>query len=210
MTRYGQLGWRIAALAAFVGTAALAVILSRAPVRSAANLSSDVTGRLCLSSGLEAWLGLGAAGATSTARTGGPGTHTYLTLEFTNVSDRACSLYGYPEVSAFTDSRVTGGQATRGQIGSAAIRDTSVRPQPVTLAPGATAHSILRVIVTGGIQPVGCAQVTAEALRVTLPRQARSAFVPVHIPVCSKQGHSSLSVQAIQARPGVPGHTMVP
>ena len=83
-------------------------------------------------------------------------------------------------------------------------------PQPVTLAPGATAHSILRVIVTGGTQPVGCAQVTAEALRVTLPRQDRSAFVPVHIPVCSKKGHSSLSVQAIQARPGVPGHPMVP
>ncbi len=136
--------------------------------------------------------------------------HTYYTLEFTNVSDRACSLYGYPEVSAFTDSRVTGGQATRGQIGSAAIRDTSVRPQPVTLAPGATAHSILRVIVTGGTQPVDCAQVTAEALRVTLPRQDRSAFVPVHIPVCSKKGHSSLSVQAIQARPGVPGRAMVP
>ena len=89
MTRYGQIGWRIAALAAFVGTAALAVILSRAPVRSAANLSSDVTGRLCLSSGLEAWLGLGAAGATGTARTGGPGMHIYYTLEFTNVSDRA-------------------------------------------------------------------------------------------------------------------------
>ena len=210
MTRYGQIGWRIAALAAFVGTAALAVILSRAPVRSAANLSSDVTGRLCLSSGLEAWLGLGGAGATSTARTGGPGMHTYYTLEFTNVSDRACRLYGYPEVSAFTNSRVTAGLATRGQIGSAAIRDTSVRPRSVTLAPGATAHSVLRVVVTGGTRPVGCAQVTAEELQVTLPRQDRSAFVPVHIPVCSKKGRSSLSVQAIQARPGVPGHTMVP
>jgi hypothetical protein len=96
MTRYGQIGWRIAALAAFVGTAVLAVILSRAPVRSAANL------------------------------------------------------------------------------------------------------------------PVGCAQVTAGALRVTLPRQDRPVFVPVRIPVCSKKGHSSLSVQAIQARPGVPGHPMVP
>ncbi len=87
-----------------------------------------------------------------------------------------------------------------------AIRDTSVRPKPVMLAPGATAHSVLWVRVTGGTQPVGCAQVTAEELRVTLPRQGRSAFVPVHIPVCSSKGHASLSVQAIQARPGVPGH----
>ena len=106
--------------------------------------------------------------------------------------------------STFTEA------ATRGQIGSAAIRDTSVRPQPVVLAPGATAHSVLRVIVTGGAQPVGCAQVTAEELQVTLPRQIRAAFVPVHIPVCSTTGHASLSVQAIQARPGVPGSTMVP
>ena len=214
MTRYGQIGWRIAAAAAFVGTAALAVILTRAPIRSAAALSSDFIGRACPTSGLEAWLGLGAAGAAGAAGAGGTGMHapdgTYYTLEFTNVSHRACSLYGYPEVSAFTDSRVTGDLATSGQIGSAAIRDTSVRPQPVMLAPGATAHSVLRVIVTSGTQPPGCAQVTAEELRVTLPRQGRSAFVPVHIPVCSKKGHASLSVQAIQARPGVPGYTVVP
>jgi hypothetical protein len=204
----------MAAAAAFVGTAALAIVLSRAPADNGVSLSSELSSRVCSTSGLEAWLGLGGAGAARPGTADPPGAYpareTYYTLEFTNVSDRACRLYGYPEVSAFTDSRVSGGRATRGQIGSAAIRDTSVRPQPVTLAPGATAHSILRVIVTGGTQPVGCAQVTAEALRVTLPRQDRSAFVPVHIPVCSKKGHSSLSVQAIQARPGVPGHTMVP
>jgi hypothetical protein len=51
--------------------------------------------------------------------------------------------------------------------------------------------------------------VTAGELRVTLPRQGRSAFVPVHLPLCSK-GRVSLSVQAIQARPGVPGYTLVP
>ena len=31
MTRYGQIGWRMAAVAAFFGTAALAIALSRAP-----------------------------------------------------------------------------------------------------------------------------------------------------------------------------------
>ena len=108
-------------------------------------------------------------------------------------------------MSAYTDS-----QTTAGQLGSAAIRDTSVRPEPVMLAPGATAHSVLRIEVTGGTQPVGCAQVTAEELRVTLPRQGRSAFVPVHFPVCSGRGHASLSVQAIQARPGVPGYAIMP
>ena len=78
------------------------------------------------------------------------------------------------------------------------------------LAPGATAHSVLRVMVAGGTQPAGCAQVTAEELQVTLPHQGRSAFVPVRIPVCSERGRVSLSVQAIQARPGVPGYPMMP
>jgi hypothetical protein len=50
--------------------------------------------------------------------------------------------------------------------------------------------------------------VTAEELRVMLPRQDRPAFVPVHIPLCSDKRHVSLRVQAIQARPGVPGYTV--
>ena len=56
----------------------------------------------------------------------------------------------------------------------------------------------------------GCAKVTAEELRVALPRQDRPAIVPVHITVCSQKGQVSLSVQAIQARPGVPGYTVAP
>jgi hypothetical protein len=202
MTRYGHIGWRVAAVVvAFVGTAALAVILTRAPDSSQAALPNVV----CPTSGLQTWLGLGpsgTAGAGTDPVTGGAGTqaagNAFYTLEFTNVSHRACRLYGYPEVSAYADS----------QIGSAAIRDTSVRPQPVMLEPGATAHSVLHVAGVGGTRPTACDQVTAEELRVTFPHQGRSAFVPIHIPVCSRKGHVSLSVQAIQARPGIPGYTM--
>jgi Domain of unknown function (DUF4232) len=187
----------MAAVAAFVGTAALAVALTRAPAQDGVSLSSDVSARVCATSGLQAWLGLGATGETGIR----PAQGTYYTLEFTNVSDRACSLFGYPEVSAYLDS-----PKARGPIGSAAARDTSVRPKPVMLAPGATAHAELRVTV----QPASCAKVTAEELRVALPRQDRPAIVPVHITVCSQKGQVSLSVQAIQARPGVPGYTKVP
>ena len=192
MTSYGQIGWRLAAVAAFVGTAALAVALTRAPARDDVSLSSDVSARVCATSGLQAWLGLGTAATTE---------GTYYTLEFTNVSDRACSLFGYPEVSAYRDSPMA-----EGQIGSAAVRDTSVRPKPVMLEPGATAHAVLRV--TASTKPARCVEVTAEELRVALPRQDRPAFVPVHIPLCSEKGHVSLRVQAIQARPGVPGYAV--
>ena len=200
----------MAAIAAFVGTAVLAIGLTRAPASSDASLSYGLPGRACPTSGLEAWLGLGAASAAAAARPGRagppgayPGHETYYTLEFTNVSDRTCSLFGYPEVSAYQDSPVAGGR-----IGGTAIRDTSVRPKPVMLEPGATAHAVLRV--GGDTKPAGCTEVTAGELRITLPRQARPSFVAAHIPVCSQRGHATLSVQAIQARPGIPGHIVTP
>ena len=202
------------AIAAFVGTAVLAIALTRAPASSDASLSYAVSGRACSTSGLEAWLGLGAASAATAARPGSadppgayPGHETYYTLEFTNVSNRTCSLFGYPEVSAYRDSPVAGGPRG-GRLGGTAIRDTSVRPKPVMLEPGATAHAVLRV--AGDTKPAGCAEVTFEELRITLPRQAGPSFVATHIPVCSQRGHASLSVQAIQARPGIPGHSMTP
>jgi hypothetical protein len=210
----------MAAVAAFVGTAVLAIALTRAPVNSGASLSYGLSGRVCPTSGLEAWLGLGAAGGASRASAASgaspgnagppgayPGHETYYTLEFTNVSNRTCSLFGYPEVSAYRDSPAVGGP-TGGRIGGTAIRDTSVRPKPVMLGPGATAHAVLRV--AGATKPAGCAEVTTEELRITLPEQGRPSLVPAHIPVCTQPGHAALSVQAIQARPGIPGRSMTP
>jgi len=204
VTKYGHIAWRVIAVVAFAGTAALAVTLSRAPVSpDHAALSSNLTQSPCATSGLEAWLGLAqTAGSTSVTGAGDrpkPG-GTYYTLEFTNVSARVCSLYGYPDVSAYAGDQVGGIQ-----IGTAAADDTSVRPRPVTLAPGQTAHSVLRVTSTGTFQPTACAQVTAPELRVTLPDQVRPAFVPIHLSVCSRKGPEFLSVQAIQPRPGIPG-----
>jgi uncharacterized protein DUF4232 len=211
MTRYGQIGWRLVAIAAFVGTAVLAIALTRAPAHSDASLSYGVSGPACPTSGLEAWLGLGAASAARPGSADPPGAYpgheTYYTLEFTNVSNRTCSLFGYPEVSAYRDSPAAG-RPIGGPIGGTAIRDTSVRPKPVMLEPGATAHAVLRV--AGDTEPAGCAEVTAEELRITLPRQVRPSFVATHFPVCSQRGHASLSVQAIQARPGIPGYSVTP
>jgi hypothetical protein len=207
VTRYGHIAWRVTAAVAFAGTAALAVALSRAPARpERAALSSNLTNSPCAASGLEAWLGLATTGSASVTGTGtGTGERvepgrTYYTLEFTNVSARACSLYGYPEVSAYAGGRAGGGS----QIGSAATWDTSVRPQPVTLAPGQTAHSVLRVTSTQTFLPTACAQVTASELRVTLPDQVRPSFVPIHVSACSKRGPEFLTVQPIQPRAGIP------
>jgi hypothetical protein len=196
----------VIAMVAFAGTAALAVTLSRVPAPDHAALSSNLTRSACATSGLQAWLGLAATtGSTPVTGTGDrlvPG-GTYYALEFTNVSARSCRLYGWPQVSAYA-----GSQAGGIQIGSAASRDTSVRPQPVMLAPGETAHAVLLVTSTKTFQPTACAQVTASELRVTLPDQVRPAFVPIHVSACSKKGPEFLSVQPIQPRPGIPGRPM--
>ena len=196
VTKYGHIAWRVIAVVAFAGTAALAVTLSRAPVRpDHAALSSNLTQSPCATSGLEAWLGLAQTAGDRLQPSG-----TYYTLEFTNVSARVCSLYGYPEVSAYAGDQVSGTQ-----IGSAAAHDTSVRPRPVTLAPGQTAHSVLLVASTKTFEPTACAQVTAPELRVTPPDQVRPAFVPIRRPVWSRKGPEFMSVQAIPPRPGIPG-----
>jgi Protein of unknown function (DUF4232) len=200
MTRYGHIAWRVIAVVAFAGTAALAVMLTRVPARpDQATLSSNLEGTPCATSGLQAWLGLATTGSLPGARQRPqPAAGTSYTLEFTNVSSRACSLYGYPEVSAYAGA----------QIGSAAADDTSVRPQPVLLEPGATAHSVLRIAGIGRFQPTACARVTAPELRVMLPDQLRPAFVPVRLAACSRKGPEFMSVQPIQPRPGVPGFVM--
>jgi hypothetical protein len=206
MIKIGHIGWRMVALVAFAGTAVLTVTLSHAP--GIAN-----AGPACPASGLQAWVGFGggvaAAGPRATQTSQGIKTavDTYYTLEFTNVSDHSCRLYGYPEVAAFTDAQVKPGQA-QVQVGRAAVRDTSVRPQSVILAPGATAHSVLRVAQTGSQASAACSEVTAEELHVTLPDQGRPAFKPVRVPACADRGQAVLSVQAIQARPGIPGYTL--
>src|SRR6476660_5163859 len=107
MTKYGQIGWRMAAVAAFVGTAVLAIALTRAPADSDASLSYGLSGPVCPTSGLEAWLGGGSPGHAGPPGAY-PGHETYYTLEFTNVSNRTCSLFGYPEVSAYQDSPAAG------------------------------------------------------------------------------------------------------
>ncbi len=203
MTGLGHVGWRVAAvMVAFAGTAALAVTLTRAPAPSQ---TAQTASAICPTSGLRASLGRPAA--MSPGRSAA--VSSYYTLQFTNVSHQACSVFGYPEVSAF----VTRGTATMPAGGpslgsSVAAHDPSVRPRRVRLEPGETAQALLRITDTGSARPTTCVRVTSEELRVTLPHQGRSAFVPVHIPLCSTRGHISFTVQALQARSGVSGYTV--
>src|SRR5262252_6338590 len=62
----------------------------------------------------------------------------YQVIDFTNISNVTCTLYGYPGVS------LAGGQPVT-QVGAAASRSTVAGPTVVTLAPRQTANALLRI-----------------------------------------------------------------
>src|SRR5215469_14898631 len=135
MTQYRRSAWQAVAVAAFVATAALAITLTRQQ-----QVALTETTSACRAAALRAWVGIAADDANLTS-TGAVGTDVvprvssvgtaktdvYYTIEFTNVSRRACSLFGYPGVSAYDAGHL---------IGSPAMLDTSIRPSTVMLAPG--------------------------------------------------------------------------
>jgi hypothetical protein len=200
MSRYNWVAWRAIAFAAFAGTAALAVVLTRPAVLTRPPPDSVSAAAACRSAGLAAWLGVGggspvAGDVTGKSRVGEASLvrDVYYALEFTNVSDQPCILYGYPHVWAYAGGHL---------IGSQAMADPSVRPSRVTLAPDATAHAVLALSVTDATT---CREVTVPDLRVTPPESNGAMLVPGSIPACSRAGINFLSVQAVQPRAGIPG-----
>lgn len=138
----------------------------------------------CTPTNTQVWLGLGLGGGTAGS--------TYYPLEFSNVGHHACTLNGYPGVSASK-----GGS----QVGPAATRDQHPHGT-VTLAPGATAHVILRIVDWGAL----CSQeVVADGLKVFPPGQTRSEFVPFSFGACAHRG--VLIVEPVRAGVGIPGYT---
>ena len=135
----------------------------------------------CRTAGLVVWIdtqGNGAAGSV------------FYPLELTNQSGHACSLVGYPGVSAID---------LRGrQLGSAAGRSPSSR-RVVTLRSGATASAQLQIAqVLNYPRPV-CRQVAAAGLRVYPPNETASKVVPFPFDACSRSGPVYLHVSRVGA-----------
>lgn len=169
-------------VSAFVGVvAAIAVASTGASARSAGAASAP----RCNTSHLEVWFGLGLGGGTAGS--------IFYPLEFSNVSHRACTLNGFPGVSAVGN----GG----GQVGPPASRNGQ-HHGTVTLAPGATAHAILRVVDAGAV----CSSpVTATSLKVFPPGATRSQSIPFSFAACPHSG--VLIVGPVRAGVGIPGFT---
>jgi uncharacterized protein DUF4232 len=167
---------------AVAGSAALALGLgSAAWAATSASAAPNSVIPKCGTGNLAVWVspdrGDGAAGSV------------YYPLEFTNISNHTCYVYGYPGVSA---TNVNGTQ-----LGDAAARDNGVPARVVNIAPGGTAHAVLRYI-GAEVSTSGCKPANASFLKVYPPDQfsARRAFFD--LPACTVSKHVYLTIRRIQ------------
>jgi Protein of unknown function (DUF4232) len=171
------------AAAILVPTAALAT-----SGRSAAPASTAVP--KCATSALAAWMPAGPG-------SGYAGGAVY-ELEISNTSARACTLYGFPGVSALGSNGH--------QLGSPASWDHAHPSRMATLSPGATAHAVLRIVDVSvfGNPKQPCNPTKAAALRIIPPNDRTSIEIPFSFNACATPGPIYLSVRTTQSGAGIP------
>jgi hypothetical protein len=167
--------------AAAGGLAAAAAVLVVATAATAARSPGRSAAAGCPSSGLVVWLDTQSQGAAG---------HLFYNLKLTNLSGHACTLRGYPGVSAVD---------LRGhQIGSAAVRDTTTPARLIRLSPGGTASALLRLTNTGVFSRSACGQVTAAGFRVFPPNATSPKIVPFPFGACSRRAVTYLAIRAVR------------
>ena len=117
----------------------------------------------------------------------------YEPLRFTNKGSATCTLYGYPGVSF-----VTAGSGA--QIGSDASRNPQHSAATVSLAPGATAESIVQVVDHMNYSPSQCKASDVSGFRVYPPGETNAAYVPFdHAASACSTNVTQLTVEAVTA-----------
>jgi hypothetical protein len=167
-------------------TAAAILIPVTALAATARPAAPQAAASRCTVGQLVTWIGLPGDGAAG---------HTFYELEFSNISARACSLTGFPGVSAVHDGT---------QVGSPADRNPSHPVTRVTLARGATAHAILGITDVGVFPPSACQVTAANQLRVFAPNDFIARGVPLGFAACQRPGEVFLQVSPVIAGTGIP------
>ena len=172
-----------ASAAVTIGTGAAVWMTSSASAAPAAPAAAAASTPRCTAADLEVWLGRGGVAAGTV----------HFALEFTNVSNRACHLSGYPSVTALTKFDK--------QLGNAANREPRVKVTTVTIAAGGTAHADLGWTDALDFPASQCKPTTATFIRVVPPGAKHSDFGFAPIPACSVKGETYLHVSAVGPGP---------
>ena len=104
---------------------------------------------------------------------------TYTVIDFTNISNVTCTLYGYPGVSLAGGTPVS-------QIGLAAAESHATSRVLVTLTPGAVASAVLQIVHAGNYPASRCGMTTASSLQIYPPNQTTPIYLSYNSPTCSK------------------------
>lgn len=172
-------GLRGVLLATSVCCAALALAVPLASAGAGAAASAAVP--RCQTANLVIWLpngmGNGAAGSV------------FYKLRLTNLGGKACTVGGFPAVSAVNlkGSPIGKPASHEGKKGGA-----------VKLAPGASASFQLRIVQAGNFSPSDCHPVMAAGLRVAPPGGGGAQVVPFPFETCAKPIQPVLSVGTIK------------
>lgn len=188
--RWQLLAAGLAAVAALIGAAlAIAAGAVASPGARSAPAASRAAAALpkCNRSQLTAWAAMPANGLAALT--------VYYEFEISNISRHACTLDGYPSVTALNDSGV--------QLGSAAGRYPRYLTRPVQIGPGGTAHYQLGITV-GAWSTSVCRPTAAFALRVVAPGTHGGMQMPFSLTACAKRGPVYLIVTAVATNTGIP------
>jgi hypothetical protein len=166
--------------------AASASAVAGTPATPAASASPTVAGAApacpTRSLGLKLGLAQGAAGST------------YQVIDFTNISQATCTLYGYPGVSLAGGKPVT-------QIGLPAAESHATARKLVTLAPGAVANAVLQIAQAVNFPAAKCGLVTAHYLQIYPPNQTTPVYLHYTSQTCAKKVRV-LTVSVVQPGSG--------
>jgi Protein of unknown function (DUF4232) len=134
----------------------------------------------------QVWLGLGQGAAGMN--------HTFVPIEFSNVSKQECKLTGAPTIIVV---------GRHGQIGKAA--DASPSQRSVIVPAGGTAHVVL-LIVNPWLYAPHCHQATGQ-LQITLGGMSTD-LTGYPVAQCRNRHYNLLAVDAIHSGVGVPAFTL--
>jgi hypothetical protein len=180
-----------AAAAAFAAFAAFAVPGgARAAARAAAAAPAPAPAPACSPSQLVTYLRPAAGG-------GSAGAFTFL-LNFSNVGSRACSLRGFPGVSAVDQAGHQLGKAA--QRSGASVRTITLKP--ATSSTYGTAAAFLTFVDTNNFNAAGCASRIASGVKVFAPNTTVAQVVPIPFPACTTHAAVFLKATAVGPNPG--------
>jgi len=127
---------------------------------------------------------------------GSAGATTFL-LSFSNVGSSACTLRGFPGVSAVDQSGHQLGKAAQRSGGGV----KTITLKPATASTYGTAAAFLQFEETGNFPASACKSKIASGLKVFAPNTSTSATVALPFPACTTSSAVFLKVTAVGPNP---------